>query len=136
MADKINLDIVTPGKVVFSGPIEMVTAPGSVGEFGVLSGHAAFVTTLETGEVCIKKENRTQYLAISGGFAEVMNDKITILAEAAEMAEEIDIKRAEAAKVRAEERLKDATGEDSQFQEMEAALQRANNRIQVSARKT
>ena len=101
-----------------------------------MPGHAAFVTTLETGEVCIKKENRTHYLAISGGFAEVMNDKITILAEAAEMAEEIDIKRAEAAKVQAEERLKDATGEDSQFQEMEAALQRANNRIQVFARKT
>jgi len=118
MADKINLDIVTPEKV------------------GVLPGHAAFVTTLEIGEVCIKKENRTHCLALSGGFAEVMNDRITILAEAAEMAEEIDTKRAEAAKVQAEEKLKDAAAEDRQFIEMEAALQRANNRIRVSARKT
>jgi F-type H+-transporting ATPase subunit epsilon len=134
--DTFQLDIVTPEKVVFSEPVTMVTAPGTAGEFGVLSGHAAFVTTLEIGEVTIKKEGREQYVAIAGGFAQVVDDKMIILAEAAEMAQEIDIKRAEAAKVRAEEKLKDLAKEEGQFQEIETALKRAQNRTKVSGRKT
>jgi F-type H+-transporting ATPase subunit epsilon len=136
MADAIHLDILTPEKVVFSDSIEMVTAPGGLGEFGVLPGHAALVTTLETGEVAIKKDNREYWLAISGGFAEVGNDKVTILAEAAELAQEIDIKRAETAKIQAEEKLKSLSSDDSQFSEVALALKRATNRIKVSARKT
>ncbi|HJX31596.1 MAG TPA: F0F1 ATP synthase subunit epsilon [Thermodesulfobacteriota bacterium] len=136
MADAIHLDILTPEKVVFSDSIETVTAPGSLGEFGVLPGHAALITTLETGEVAIKKDNREYWLAISGGFAEVGNDKVTILAEAAEPAQEIDIKRAEAAKIQAEEKLKSLSSDDSQFSEVVLALKKATNRIKVSARKT
>ena len=136
MADAIHLDILTPEKVVFSDSIEMVTAPGGLGEFGVLPGHAALVTTLETGEVAIKKDNREYWLAISGGFDEVGNDKVTILAEAAELAQEIDIKRAETAKIQAEEKLKSLSSDDSQFSEVDLALKRATNRIKVSARKT
>jgi len=136
MADAIHLDILTPEKVVFSDSIEMVTAPGGLGEFGVLPGHAALITTLEIGEVAIKKDNREYWLAISGGFAEVENDKVTILAEAAELAQEIDIKRAEAAKIQAEEKLKSLSSDDSQFSEVALALKRATNRIKVSARKT
>jgi F-type H+-transporting ATPase subunit epsilon len=136
MADAIHLDILTPEKVVFSDSIETVTAPGSLGEFGVLPGHAALITTLEIGEVAIKKDNREYWLAISGGFAEVENDKVTILAEAAELAQEIDIKRAEAAKIQAEEKLKSLSSDDSQFSEVALALKRATNRIKVSARKT
>jgi len=136
MADAIHLDIFTPEKVVFSDSIEMVTAPGGLGEFGVLPGHAALITTLETGEVVIKKDNREYWLAISGGFAEVGNDKVTILAEAAELAQEIDIKRAETAKIQAEEKLKSLSSDDSQFSEVALALKRATNRIKVSARKT
>jgi len=136
MADAIHLDILTPEKVVFSDSIEMVTAPGGLGEFGVLPGHAALITTLETGEVAIKKDNREYWLAISGGFAEVGNDKVTILAEAAELAQEIDIKRAEAAKIQAEEKLKSLSSDDSQFSEVVLALKKATNRIKVSARKT
>ena len=136
MADAINLDILTPEKVAFSDSIEMVTAPGSLGEFGVLPGHAALVTTLQAGEVVIKKDNREYYLAISGGFAEVGNDKVTILAEAAELAQEIDTKRAEAAKTQAEEKLKGLSSDDDQFPETVLALKRATNRIKVSARKT
>jgi F-type H+-transporting ATPase subunit epsilon len=136
MADAIHLDILTPEKVVFSDSIEMVTAPGGLGEFGVLPGHAALITTLETGEVVIKKDNREYWLAISGGFAEVENDKVTILAEAAELAQEIDIKRAETAKIQAEEKLKSLSSDDSQFSEVALALKRATNRIKVSARKT
>lgn len=136
MADAIHLDILTPEKVVFSDSIEMVTAPGGLGEFGVLPGHAALITTLEIGEVVIKKDNREYWLAISGGFAEVGNDKVTILAEAAELAQEIDIKRAETTKVQAEEKLKSLSSDDSQFSEVALALKRATNRIKVSARKT
>jgi F-type H+-transporting ATPase subunit epsilon len=136
MADAIHLDILTPEKVVFSDSIETVTAPGSLGEFGVLPGHAPLVTTLEPGEVAIKKDNREYWLAISGGFAEVGNDKVTILAEAAEPAQEIDIKRAETAKIQAEEKLKSLSSDDSQFSGVALALKRATNRIKVSARKT
>jgi ATP synthase, F1 epsilon subunit (delta in mitochondria) len=136
MADAIHLDILTPEKTVFSDSIETVTAPGSLGEFGVLPGHAALVTTLETGEVVIKKDNREYWLAISGGFAEVGNDKVTILAEAAEPAQEIDIKRAEAAKTQAEEKLKNLSSDKSEFSEQVFALKRATNRIKVSARKS
>ena len=135
MADTIHLDIVTPERVLFSDPVEMVTAPGTVGEFGVLPGHAAFATTLEAGEVSIKKENQIQFGAISGGFVEIGGDKITILADAAELADEIDVERAQAAKARAEETLKDITTEDGQYQENAAALKRADNRIKVAARK-
>ena len=136
MADTtIHLDIVTPERVLFSEPVELVTAPGTLGEFGVLPGHAAFATTLEIGAVSIKKENQVYFGFISGGFAEVGGDKITILADAAEMAPEIDVERAEAAKARVEETLKNITNEDSRYQENEAALKRAENRIKVSARK-
>lgn len=136
MADTIHLDIVTPERVVFSEPATMVTAPGTLGEFGVLPGHAAFVTTLEIGEVHIKKENQEHYLAISSGFAEVVDNKMIILAEAAEMAHEIDVKRAETAKALAEEKLKNVTRQESPFQDTAAALKRADNRIRVSTRRT
>ncbi|HPD60509.1 MAG TPA: F0F1 ATP synthase subunit epsilon [Thermodesulfobacteriota bacterium] len=136
MADTIRLDILTPEKVVFSDLIETVTAPGSLGEFGVLPGHADLVTTLEIGEVLIKKDSREYWLAISGGFAEVENNKVTILAEAAELSQEIDTKRAEIAKIQAEEKLKSMSSDDSQFSEVALALKRAINRIKVSARKT
>ena len=136
MADTFQLDIVTPEKVVFSEPVTMVTAPGTVGEFGVLAGHAAFVTTLEIGEVTIKKETQEQYVAIAGGFAQVADDKMIILAEAAELAQEIDVKRAEAAKARAEESLKNVSKEEGRFQETERALKRAENRTKVSGKKT
>jgi F-type H+-transporting ATPase subunit epsilon len=135
MADIIQLDIVTPEKIVYSNLVEMVTAPGVLGEFGVLLGHAAFVTTLGTGEVSVKKENREFSFAVSGGFAEVLENKVTILAEAAEESGEIDVKRAEAAKTRAEDKLKGLGNENPQLREVEAALGRANNRIKVSARK-
>jgi len=135
MADTIRLDIVTPERVLFSEAVEMVTGPGTLGEFGVLPGHAAFATTLEIGEISIKKATQTRFAAIGGGFAEVGENKITILADAAEMAGEIDVERAQAAKAQAEEALKGIPSEDSQYQEKVAALKRAENRIRVAARK-
>jgi len=135
MAETIHLDIVTPEKVIFSDSVDMVTAPGTLGEFGVLPGHADFVTSIEIGEVCIKKGDKSYFVAISGGFAEVMSDRVIILADTAEMSQEIDIKRAEAAKNKAEEKLKTITSEDEEYQEMVNALKRAENRIRVSGRK-
>lgn len=135
MAETIHLDIVTPEKVIFSDSVDMVTAPGTLGEFGVLPGHADFVTSIEIGEVCIKKGDKSYFVAISGGFAEVMSDRVIILADTAEMSQEIDIKRAEAAKNKAEEKLKTITSEDEEYQEIVNALKRAENRIRVSGRK-
>ncbi|RLA95273.1 MAG: F0F1 ATP synthase subunit epsilon [Deltaproteobacteria bacterium] len=135
MEETIHLDIVTPEKVIFSDSVDMVTAPGTLGEFGVLPGHADFVTSIEIGEVCIKKGDKSYFVAISGGFAEVMSDKVIILADTAEMSQEIDIKRAEAAKNKAEEKLKTISSEDEEYREIVNALKRAENRIRVSGRK-
>jgi F-type H+-transporting ATPase subunit epsilon len=135
MADSIYLNILTPEKVVFADSVEVVTAPGTLGEFGVLPGHAALVTTLEIGEVAIKKDNHEYYVAINGGVAEVVNDKMTILTPAAELAQDIDLKRAETAKLRAEERLKNLMPEDDQYLDVLSALKRAQNRIKVAGRK-
>ncbi|MCX8012335.1 MAG: F0F1 ATP synthase subunit epsilon [Desulfobacterota bacterium] len=136
MGDSIYLNIFTPEKVVFADSAEAVTAPGTIGEFGVLPGHAALVSTLEVGEVVIKKDNREYFGASGGGIAEVVNDKVTILTPAAELAQEIDIKRAEAAKLRAEERLKNLPPEDDQHTEILLALKRAQNRIKTAERKS
>ena len=86
MADKIQLDIVTPEKVVYSETADMVTAPGTLGEFGILPGHAAFITTLDQGKIVIRKDGQEVRITVSGGFAEVVDDKVIILADAAEVA--------------------------------------------------
>jgi len=130
----MQLDIVTPEKTVFSEKIETVTLPGTAGEFGVLPGHATLFTTLDTGEILVQSENQEYLLAVSGGFAEVVNDEIIVLADAAEIAFEIDVKRAEAAKIRAEETLKSLEVESDDYQEASEALKRAANRITVSQR--
>ena len=135
MAETIQIDIVTPEKVVYSGPAGMITAPGTQGEFGVLPGHAAFVTTLEPGKVEIKKDNEELEFAASGGFAEVVDDKMIILSKAVESADEIDISRAEAAMARAEERLGKPESKDIDFIRAAAALERAKSRISIAARR-
>ena len=86
MADKIQLDIVTPEKVVYSESADMVTAPGTLGEFGILPGHAAFITTLDQGKIVVRKDGQEVRITVSGGFAEVVDDKVIILADAAEVA--------------------------------------------------
>ena len=130
----MQLKIVTPESEIFRGTADMVTLPGGAGDFGVLPGHTALFSTVDIGEIYIKAENQEYYLAVGGGFAEVVDDKIIILAEAAEKAIDIDSKRAEAAKSRAEADLQSSNKEDTRFQKTETALKRANNRIQVSKR--
>lgn len=131
MAQNIKLSIVTPEKEVVSDDAQIIMAPGSVGEFGVLSGHTPFLTSLKIGSVRYTDgKGKEQVVFVNGGFAEVLPDKVTILAESAERKEDIDANRAEAAKARAEKRLAEA-GEGVDMARAEAALGRALQRLRV-----
>lgn len=133
MESKLRLDIVTPHGLVLSEDVDEVTATGTEGEFGVLPGHVPFVTTLKIGMLILKKDNKTEYVFVNSGYAEVSPDKVIILADSAERAEDIDIERALAAKKRAEERL--AQAEKYDFARAMAALERASIRIQIAEKK-
>ena len=106
--DTIQLEVVTPERLVVNDTAEYIEIPGKTGYLGVLPGHAPLITELAVGEISYRNGNQTKRLAVAWGFAEVLQDKVTILAETAEKAEEIDTARAEAAKKRAEETLQKA----------------------------
>jgi len=129
----IKLDIVTAEKVVYSGEVELVMAPGHEGELGILPHHAPLMTTLSAGELVARKGTEEYVMVISGGFLEVLPDRIIVLADAAERADEIDIARAEAAKKRAQEQLAHSTTQ-VESATAEAALRRAIARIEVADR--
>lgn len=116
--------------------VEEVTATGKIGEFGVLPGHAPFLTSLRIGELAYKNNGVTEHMALNWGYFEVRDDKIIVLVETAETAAEIDIERARAAQTRAEEALRKLTSEDKQFRVYEAALERAIIRMQVAGKAT
>ena len=132
MADKIQLDVVTPDRLVVAEQVEMVVAPGAEGEFGVLAGHIPFLSTLRPGELRYTLDGKVRFLAVTGGFAEVGPDKVTVLADSAEEAREIDTDRALKAKERAEKRLRMAKAEDMDYARAQAALQRALTRLRVA----
>ncbi|MEW6162644.1 MAG: F0F1 ATP synthase subunit epsilon [Nitrospirota bacterium] len=132
--EKLKLEIVTPDGLKFSEDVDEVVASGSEGEFGVLPGHAPFLTTLKIGMVTYKKGNEVGYVFVNKGYAEVGPDKVVVLADSAELAEDIDVERAKAAMKRAEERLKKT--EEIDFARAESALERATTRIQIAGRKT
>lgn len=132
MADELRLEIVTPEKMVFSGKIEEVTIPGTEGEFGVLRGHEPFLSSVDIGELNFLKEGKKTHYAVNTGYAEVTADKVTILIETAERADDIDKERAMRAKDKAETRLGQLTKEDADFEIMRAALARAIARISVA----
>jgi len=127
---KLLLEIVTPQGLVFSEEVDEVTATGTEGEFGILPGHVPFVTTLKVGLLASKSGNITRYFFVNWGYAEAGPDKVLILADSAELSDEIDVERARAALKRAEERLKKA--EEIDFLRAEAALERAVTRIQIA----
>lgn len=132
----LSLEIITPEKVLVKEDVDMVEANGTLGEFGILPGHTEFLTTLEIGEVRYTKDGKTTALATSGGVAEVVNDKITLLLDTGELADHIDVARAQVAMDEAQERLKQMTIEDAEYRKYELALLRAIARIKVaSARK-
>lgn len=134
MANTFLLEIVTPDRLLISEAVEEMTAPGVEGEFGVLPGHTPFLTALKAGELKYRKEKSYHHLAVSAGFAEVDHTKVTVLAETAELAREIDLARAEAAKERALKRIKSWPKEDIDLGRAQAALERAIARIQVASR--
>jgi F-type H+-transporting ATPase subunit epsilon len=134
MAEKLKLNLITPYRKVLSEEVDEISATGSLGEFGVLPGHAPFLTSLKIGEFCYKQNGASHCLALNWGYFEVENDSITVLVETAEKADEIDLARAKAALGRAEEALKKLTPEDKQFRVYEAALERALIRIQVAGK--
>ena len=105
MSKKLLLEIVTPDRKVLSQDVDYVGAPGALGEFGVLPSHIPFLSALGIGNLYYKDAGKTHYVFVSGGFAEVGPDKVTILAEAAEMATDIDLERARKAQERAQQRL-------------------------------
>lgn len=134
MEGKILLDIVTPERSVIKDEVNEITAPGEEGEFGVLPGHTPLMTTLKVGEIKYRKNGRPNHLAVNWGFVEVTANRVYVLVETAEKAEEIDLKRAEAARARAEERIKKVGKENIDHARAQAALNRALVRIQVASR--
>jgi F-type H+-transporting ATPase subunit epsilon len=128
MASTIKLEVVTPDKLVLSEDVDYVGVPGTLGQFGVLSNHIPFLSALAVGTLYYKQGNQTKYVFVNGGFADVASDSLTILAESAEPAEEIDIARAKKAKERAEERLRQEK-DRIEAARAEAELKRAIHRI-------
>ena len=136
MAEKINLEVVTPKGPIVSEEVDIVTAPGFAGEFGVLANHAPFLSTIKIGTLRYKKDGSENELMVSGGFCEVSNNKITFLVESAERGHEIDVDRALQAKERAEKRLLQAREQQEKFDRTraEAAMQRALARLKIAQR--
>lgn len=127
----LKLDIVTAEKIVYSQDVDTVIVPGADGELGILPHHAPLMTTLQAGELLVRKGSDEESLAISGGFIEVRPDRVIVLADSAERADEIDRERAEQAKQRAEQRLKQK-GDGVDMDRCEAALGRAMARLAVA----
>ena len=133
MAETIQLEVVTPERLVVNEAAEYIEIPGKTGYLGVLPGHAPLISELAAGELTYRNGSQTKRVAVAWGFAEVLSDKVTILAETAEKAEDIDTSRAEAAKRKAEAELQKAGLEGNE--EAQAALERANARLQVAGKK-
>jgi F-type H+-transporting ATPase subunit epsilon len=134
MAETFQLEIVTPEKMVVKDVAEEMQIPGKNGYLGILPGHAPLITELAVGEISYRNDGYTRHLAVAWGFAEVLPDRVTILAETAERPEEIDMKRALEAKQRAEERLKSGKTEVD-YTRAQDSLDRAETRLQVAEKK-
>jgi len=130
----IRLDIVTAERLVFSQDVDVVVAPGVDGEMAILPRHAPLMTMLQPGELLVRQENAEFSLVVTGGFLEVRPDRVTVLADAAERAEEIDIARAEEARRRARERLERGLT-DTDTVRAEAALRRSLIRLRVAEKR-
>jgi F-type H+-transporting ATPase subunit epsilon len=134
MAEVFQLEIVTPEKQVVSDTAEEVQIPGKKGYLGILPGHAPLITELSVGEIIYRKDGQPNYLSVAWGFAEILPTKVTILAEAAERPEEIDARRAQEARQRAEERLK-SQDPTTDYERALYALKRADVRLDVAGKK-
>ncbi|MFH0809340.1 MAG: F0F1 ATP synthase subunit epsilon [Pseudomonadota bacterium] len=130
---KILLEVVTPEKIVASEEVDVVVANGYEGEFAILPSHTPFLTSLQPGGLWYRHDGKVEWLAVAGGFVEVSNNKMTILAESAERAHEIDVERARKARERAEQRLRAKEKMDSA--RAQGALQRAVARLRIAERR-
>jgi F-type H+-transporting ATPase subunit epsilon len=133
MPGKFLLEVVTPEKLLLSQQVDEVIAPGSEGEFGVLPGHCHFLSTLKIGELRYRVDQETNSMAVLWGFAEVTPTKVTIMAEVAEKAEDIDVERATAKVAEAERRLQ-AGGLPSEVKEAQVSLEKARLRKKIAER--
>lgn len=129
----IKVDIVTRDRRLISDEVDMVTLPGSAGQMGVMHGHAPLLSTLDIGEIVLRKGNESTYIAVGGGVVEVRPEKVTVLAESAERAEEIDLARAAAALERARQSLESNPAVERK-PVFEAALRRSSLRMRVARR--
>lgn len=129
-----KLDVVTIERSVYSDDIDVLIVWGTEGQLAILPNHAPLMTMLQPGELMIRKDDREIYMAVSGGFLEVLNNRVVVLADTCERAEEIDIKRAEEAKERAEKLVSSQLGK-ADLAEAEAALRRSLSRIKVARKK-
>ena len=127
---QLHLEIVTPDSKVLSEDVEYVGLPGTVGQFGVMKNHIPFLSALAIGSLYYRKDGDNTFVFVSGGFAEVSSDSVSVLAESAERAEEIDVQRARMAKERAEQRLQEQKEEVDRAR-ADAALHRAMQRLAV-----
>ena len=131
----LTLEIVTPDRSIVRQQVDEVELPGADGYFGVLPGHTPLLASLQVGEMWYRTGQEKHYLAIAFGFAEVLPDRVTVLAQIAELAQDIDIARAESAKQRAEERVSKVSPQpDMDFERARIALLKALTRLQVASR--
>lgn len=133
MADQLQLEVVTPERRVLAEAVNSVTVPGRNGEMQILPGHAALISELQTGVLAYHQGGATQQLHVSGGFIEVHNDKVSVLAEIAERREEIDAARARLAREHTEKQLGSWSGSEEDFERARAKLERSMVRLQLAS---
>ena len=129
----LAVEIVTPSRILVQEQVDELNIPGELGYLGILPGHTSLLTNLGQGELMYRKGEQRHYLALFGGYMEVCDDQVTVLADIAETAADIDRARAESARDRAEQRLRDVHGHDIDFERARTALMRALIRLQVAA---
>lgn len=132
----LHLEIVTGEREVFRGEVDMINAPGGDGDMGILPKHAPVLSTLKPGVLRVKIGNDTQEFAIGGGFIDIYADRVIVLADSAERADEIDTARAQAARLRAEEMLKNPPANKEDLFRLEAAMRKSEVRLKVANRRT
>ena len=135
MADKIQLEVVTPERRVLAEPVEMVTIPGLGGELGILPGHTPLISQLKTGVLTYVEDGKSFQLHVSGGFLEVRDDHVSVLAEVAERPEEIDTAQARQSRERLEKQLNNWTGSEEDLAVAQAELERSTVRLQLASPK-
>lgn len=130
----VNVEVITPQQVVYSGEVDMISVPGSDGMMGIMGGHAPLISTLDIGELVLHEGNDQSFIAISGGIVEVRPDKVTVLADVGESAEDIDIERAEAALARAQQSLEENPPAEHRAPLLES-VRRSNLRLKVARKR-